>query len=106
MLKKMLKPLFIFLFFSYLMIYLLSAAGYYEYKNYEKMVLTEEQIRKFESDVKSGLDVDVTDYIKEERINHNNNIANTGKKLSSLISKIMTNGMNESFKVLSKLVDD
>ncbi len=106
MLKKTIKPIFILLFFSYMMIYILSAAGYYEYKNYEKMILTEEQIRKFEDDVKAGLDVDVTDYIKEEKVNHNNKIANTGKKLSALISSMMTKGMTESFKVLSKLVED
>lgn len=106
MLKKIIKPIFILLFFSYSMLYLLSAAGYYEYRNYEKMILTEEQIKKFESDVKQGLDVDVTDYIKEEKVNHNNKIANTGKKLSILVSNIMTSGMIESFKVLSKLVDD
>lgn len=106
MLKKMIKPVFLLLFFFYFVLYILSAAGYYEYKNYEKMILTEEQIRKFEDDVKAGLDVDVTDYVKEKRVNHNNKIANTGKKLSFIISDIMKNGMIESFKVLSKLVED
>lgn len=104
--KKIIKSLFILLFFSYTILYILSAAGYYEYKNYEKMILTEEQIKKFEEDVKAGVDVDLTDYVIEERVDQNNKIANTGKKLSVLISEVMTNGMNKSFKVLSKIIDD
>lgn len=88
----------------YLTLYFSSITGYYEYKNYKKMTLTEEQIIKFEQDVKEGKEVNVEDYIIEEEIVFNNKIANAGKKVSYTISDTMNKVLTKTFKLLAKFV--
>ena len=51
--NKIFKFIFGLFFMSFLVIYFSELTGYYEYQNYKKTSLTEEQIKKFEEDVKS-----------------------------------------------------
>ena len=104
-LKKTIKYTFIFLFVILLTLYFSMISGYYEYINHEKMVLTEEQIKKFESDVASGKEVDITDYLTIEDREYNNNLSNISSSLSNGISNLITSGVDKTFKFLSKLVD-
>lgn len=103
---KIFKFAFCLLLLVYLTLYFSSISGYYEYKNYQKMTLTEEQIIKFEQDVKDGKEVNVEDYIVEERTDYNNKIADTGKRVSYTISDTMNKVLNKTFKVLSKFVTE
>ena len=103
---KIFKYVFLILLLLYLSIYFTSVSGYYEYKNYKKMSLTEEQIVKFEEDVKAGKDVSVEDYIVEEKKDYNNKIANAGKRISYTISDVMAKVLEESFKEISKFVTE
>lgn len=98
------KVVFFILMLTYLTLYFAGVSGYYEYKNYKKMTLTEEQIIKFEQDVKDGKEVNVEDYIVEDKKYYNNKIANTGKKISFAISDTMTKVLSETFKTISKFV--
>lgn len=98
------KIIFCILILTYLTLYFAGISGYYEYKNYKKMVLTEEQILKFEEDVKEGKEINVDDYIVEENNNHNNKIANIGKRLSFTISSSMSKVLSKCFKVISKFI--
>jgi hypothetical protein len=100
------KIVFCILMLTYLTLYFAGVSGYYEYKNYKKMVLTEEQINKFEEDVKEGKEINVEDYIIEENSNHNNKIANTGKRLSFTISSSMSKVLTKCFKVISKFITE
>lgn len=100
------KFIFFFLLIAYISLYFGSLSGYYEYKNYQKMTLTEEQIKRFEEDVKEGKEIDVEDYIVEEQPVHNNKIANTGKKLSYGISNALSKVLTKTFKTLSKFIDE
>ena len=103
---KIFKFIFIVLLLLYLSLYFTGVSGYYEYKNYKKMSLTEEQIIKFEEDVKAGKDVNVEDYIVEEKKDYNNKIANAGKKISFTISGILSKVLSETFKEISKFVTE
>ena len=103
---KIIKFIFVSLLLIYLSLYFTGVSGYYEYKNYKKMSLTEEQIIKFEEDVKAGKNVNVEDYIVEEKKDYNNKIANTGKKISFTISGIMSKVLTETFKEISKFVTE
>ena len=99
--NKIFKYIFILLLITYLTLYFSGISGYYEYQNYQKMTLTEEQIAKFEQDVKDGKEVDVEDYIVEERIDYNNKLADTGKKLSFTISDTMNTILTKVFSFLA-----
>ncbi len=104
--NNILKILFSLLLITYLTLYFSSVSGYYEYQNYKKMTLTQDQILKFEQDVKDGKKVDVEDYIQEEKTDYNNKIADTGKKFSYTVSNVMSNILTKAFSFLSKFITE
>ncbi len=104
--NKIFKFIFMVLIMSFLVIYLSEMAGYYEYKNYQKKTLTEEQIRKFEEDVKNGVEVDLNDYLVTEDKSYYNNLSKMTSKLSDGISDVVKKGVENTFKFLSKIVDE
>ena len=55
--KKILKIVFIVLFLSFIIAYVIEKSGYYEYNLRNKTVLTKESMEKFEKDVSEGRDV-------------------------------------------------
>jgi len=105
-LKKTIKYTFIFLFVIFLTLYFSMISGYYEYINHEKMVLTEEQIKKFESDVSAGKNIDLENYITPTNKNYQNGISKLGLNISNLVSKGVNNGVEQFFNFLMKLVDE
>lgn len=104
--NKIFKFIFMVLIMSFLVIYLSEMAGYYEYKNYQKKELTEEQIRKFEEDVKNGVEVDLNDYLATNEKSYYNNLSKMTSKLSDGISNAVKKGVENTFKFLSKIVDE
>lgn len=103
---KIFKFLFMLLFIVYITIYISQLTGYYEYKNYQKAMLTREQIAKFESDIKNGKDVKLNDYVVNTNKHYQTNLSKMGMNLSDLISKLVNKGINSSFDFLIKLVDE
>ena len=103
---KILKIIFNLLLITYLTLYFCGMSGYYEYENYQKMTLTEEQIMKFEQDVKDGKEVDVEDYIIKEKTDYNNKIADTGKRISYTISDLVSTLLTKIFGYLEDLIDE
>lgn len=93
-------------FFSFVVIYLLELTGYYEYQNYKKTVLTEEQIKKFENDVANGKEIDINKYLILNEEKYNNTLSKITTKLSSGISVVVQSGVENTFKALSKLVEN
>lgn len=104
--NKIFKYIFMTFFFSFLVVYLSDLTGYYEYKNHEKTTLTEEQIRQFEKDVASGKEVDMNEYLVVENPIYDNNLSKLTSKLSDGISSLVQNGVEGTFKFLSKLVSE
>lgn len=103
---KTFKWSLILLLVIYLALYFGTITGYYDYKNYKKMTLTNEQIIRFEKDVKAGKEVNVEDYLVKEDIAYNNKIANTGKRLSFMISGGMNKVLNKTFSLLGKFIEE
>lgn len=104
--NKLINFVGIFLFFSFVVIYLLELTGYYEYQNHKRTVLTEEQIKKFEKDVANGKEIDINEYLIINETKYNNSLSNLTTKLSTGISNIVQSGVESTFKVLSKLVEN
>ena len=80
--------------------------GLYEYKNYKKMSLTSEQIEKFEQDVKDGKEINIDNYIVEEKKIHDNKIGKAGKYFSFKFSEALTNVLTKTFNFLSKFISE
>lgn len=77
--------------------------GYYDHLQYNKKVLTEEAMKKFESDVSSGKDVTVEDYLVDTYKDYSNGISKLGLKISTDSSKIVSYAVKKTFGVLNKL---
>lgn len=100
------KFVFLVLLMSFLVVYFSELTGYYEYQNYKKSALTEEQIKQFEEDVANGKEIDLNKYLVVETKNYNNNLSKMASNLSDGISNIVKSGVENTFKFLSRLVDE
>ena len=100
------KFIFMIFFLSFLVIYFSELTGYYEYQNYKKTVFTEEKIKEFEEDVAKGKRVDINDYIVVDTKNYNNRLSKLTSGLSDEISKLVNGGVENTFKFLSRLIDE
>lgn len=104
--EKIGKFIFIVFFISFLVIYFSDMAGYYEYQNYKKSSLTEEQIKKFEEDVNNGIEIDINQYLIQDEKKYNNSLSKLASKLSDSISKVVNSGVEYVFKSVSKFIEE
>ena len=104
--NKLYRFIFMVFFLSFLVVYFSEITGYYEYRNYQKKTFTEEQIKKFEEDVASGKEVDINDYVVIDTKTYNNKLSKLTSKLSDGISEVVELSVNETFKALSKLMEE
>lgn len=100
------KFIFLIFFMSFLIIYFSELTGYYEYQNYQKTNLTEEQIKKYEEDIKNGVVIDINEYLVVDKRKYNNTLSKLASKLSDSISKIVNNSVEYTFKYISRLIDE
>lgn len=96
----------IILFGIYMAIYYAMASGYYEYKEYNKMILTEEAMKRFEEDVSNGKDISIEEYITKTNKDYSNKVSDLGLKAGESLETFVTKGLGNFFKVISKLVTD
>lgn len=100
--NPVLKILFV-LFIIYISLYIVGNSGYYENKVNNQVILTEENIRQFENDVKNNKNIDIENYVKDEKIDYSNSISNLGDNVSIKVEKFMTEGLGEIAKVIKKM---
>ena len=93
----------LFLFIIFMIFYISSETGLYEYKTYTKTHLTNEAIKQFEHDLDEGLDVTLNDYIISKEKNYTNICNKTGSFISQSIESIMNKGIKKTIKVLKRL---
>ena len=102
--KNIVLIITIILFGVYMALYYMAETGYYEYKNYNKMILTEEAMKKFENDLNEGKDVTLENYITTTKKDYSNKISDLGLSAGKSLEKFMTEGLGSVFKVIGKLV--
>lgn len=105
-LEKIFKYFFFTLFIAYIAFYLSSVFGYYEYSNNKKMILTKENVEKFEQDVKEGKDLSIENYLEKTNKNYQNKASSMGFNVSKKIGEGATIVIDYAFKVLSKIFDE
>lgn len=103
---KIFKWSFMFLLVIFLTLYFSQLTGYYEYQNYQKMVMTEEQIIQFEQDIKDGKEVDIKDYVVNINRDYDNSLSNLGMNISNIISNTVKNGIIKLFSGISGMVNE
>ena len=96
---------FLILFMAFSTLYTAGKAGYYEYSQNKKKVFTEEQIKKFETDVANGKEVDINEYLLVNE-NFQDKKKRLGLKVSEFIGNYTKIGIDKVFKTLIKLVGE
>ena len=76
-------------------------AGFYETKLNRAKTLTEEQIKAFEEDIKNGKEINVKDYIINQK-NYTNKLSNDIYKVSLRLEK----GIDKTIKLIFKYVNN
>lgn len=92
-------------FVIYTSVFIMTNLGYYEYASYKRKTITEEQIKKFEEDVKNGKEIDVNDYLVFDELLYANK-KRLGLKLSEGIGTISKKFIVQVFKFLNKLIEE
>ena len=77
--------------------------GYYEAKLNKKTKITQENINKFEKDIKNNQYIDLENYNKDEYIDTNNTTSKIGYKVSENINNIITKQTKNLIKLIKKL---
>lgn len=103
---KIFKNIFIILFVIFIALFLSQSNGYYEYSEYKKVALTNEQIKEFENDLKAGKKIDIKDYVSNTKKEYGNTISNAGLTVSLQIEKYIKKTITSAFGALSNLVSE
>lgn len=99
--EKSFKTTLIILFVVFITIYITHASGYYEYELHKKVELTNEQIEKFESDIKNNKNIDVNDYVGNTIEDYSNNFSDLSLSFSKFTSKYVKEGIKGIFNIIS-----
>ncbi len=105
-LNKVFRYAILISFVTFFALYLSQSTGYFEYRNSKKVALTNEQIEKFEKDVKEGKNIDLEDYIDVNNKSYQNKVSKTGLSISNATEKVIQKIIGGSFKVLGDLVGE
>ena len=101
---SVLKFTLLTLLFLFITLYISDINGYFAYSNYQRKVLTEESIKKFEEDVKNGNNIDVNDYVLNTK-DYSNNISKVSLELSNKIGGFIRNGIVYFFDKITSNIE-
>lgn len=103
---KIFKSVVLLVFTCYIIVYIISISSYYDYQLQKRTILTNEQIKLFESDISQGKDVSLNDYVVSTEKDYSNSLTKFTYKVTSNINKSIKNGIEICFKLLNNLVSD
>lgn len=98
---KVFKYIILVLFMMYFAIFVMVNLGYYEYASYKKKVFTEEQIARYEEDIKNNVDIDIEDYLVDEE-----DFQDRPKRIGLRISEFISKGCKQSVSGIFKFLND
>ncbi len=104
--KKKLHPILkilICLFIVYIALFIANISGYYEGKIKDEVIVTEEGIKEFEEKVQNGEEIDITAFLKNDRVDYSSSMSNLGDNLTSGIEVFITDGMKFVSDVVKSL---
>lgn len=93
------------LVFLFAGLYFASNAGYIDYQERNKKVLTEEQIKRFENDVKENKIIDINNYISKKEDEYDNKISSISLKVSQTIGQTFESAINFIFGELENVMN-
>ena len=104
--KTIIKLILITVFLSFLITYVIGMSGYYEYELSNKRIMTEEQMKQFEEDVKNNENIDLGDYVVSTHTDYTNKFTKGVTNASLTINKYLKKSIESVFKIMSKMVEE
>lgn len=104
--NNFLKYMSLTVFLVFLALYYSSNAGLIDYQAKNKTVLTEEQIKMFEEDVKNNVSIDLKKYINDKEEEYDNNISKTTLKLSNKIGETIQGALDFLFGKMEDMMNE
>ena len=102
--KNLKNFVYILIVVSFFVIYIASEYGYFDSIKNRKVVLTKEQISKFEEDIANGKELDIDNYYKEDD-QYNNKFTKLGLFISTKIENVVTVLLDKTFKALNDFLN-
>ena len=103
--NKFIKVLIIVFVFSFIGLYFSYRNGYYEKRNYEKKILTDEMIEEYENDLLNGVDVTKKDYIPIEH-DYTNIYTKSMLSISKTVEKSIDSIIKYLFSKISNTINE
>ena len=103
--NRIFKLVMTILVIIYMGLFIANTTGYYSFSLRNRKELTDEQIKKFEEDVKNGVEIDLNEYLSMETISYQNNISSLGYNMSSMLESLIKTGVYKIFDFFSDLVE-
>lgn len=91
------------LFVVFMALFIASQSGYYESEVRDKVIVTEEKIKEFESLVQKGETIDINTFLDNEREDYRSGMSNLGDNLTSSIASVVSVGMDVMTDILKSL---
>ena len=104
--KFLIKAIFGIFFIAFVISYVIGESGYYEYELANKKYLTEEEMKKFEEDVRNGEEIDLKDYTVDTRIDYTNKFTDVVTNTSLTINKYLKKSIESVFGLLNKMIEE
>ena len=104
--NKIFHKVWFILFLIFLTLYISQASGYYESSISKKTTFTNEQIKRFEQDIKDGKNVDIEKYLDNTTKNYQNKLSKTALSFSETISKYTKMGIEKFFSIIGNAVEE
>lgn len=73
----------------FITLYVSQNLGFYNYEMEDRKIVTEENIKQFEQDIKENKPIDINNYVESTHTHENNGIARFNNSISSMIGNVM-----------------
>ncbi len=103
--NKVFEYIIVVLFISFIAVYMSNKYGYLEYINRRQVVLTHEQIEKFEQDIKNGKDITLENYAYTKK-DYQNKLSKAGLGVSKGVAAIIKRGVEGFFSGIDKIITE
>lgn len=104
--KKIIKVVFITLFLTFVVSYVIEKTGYYEYNLQNKVIMTNEAMARFEKDVADGKDVTKEDYVVSTEKDYTSSLTRTTNRVSVRVNQFLKKGIEGVFRIVGTFVEE
>ena len=89
----------------FLFSYFIEYSGYYEYNLHNKKNLTEEEIKRFEEDIRDGKNIDLNSYLIDNTIDYSNSLTRTTSRVNIGLNDYLKKVIKCGFNLIGKFIE-